>query len=82
MRASATCPQLATSSASRKDLSNMQSCGATTILARVASYSTAQHEHSMRVSPHSTCSSPDQRTPESTNLESRKEPCEIASGQC
>jgi len=78
MRASATCPQLATSNASRKDLANMQSCGATTILTRVASYSMAQHEHASRASPHSTCSSPGQRSPESANLESRKEPFEIA----
>jgi len=77
MRASATCPQLATSNASRKDLASLQSCGATTILTRVASYSMAQHEHAMRASPHSTCSSPGQRSPESANLE-RKEPFEIA----
>jgi hypothetical protein len=81
MRASATCPQLATSNASRKDLASLQSCRATTILTRVASYSMAQHEHAMRASPHSTCSSPSQRSPESANLE-RKEPFEIAIHQC
>lgn len=81
MRASATCPQLATSNASRKDLASLQSCGATTILTRVASYSMAQHEHAMRAS-HSTCSSPDQRSPESASMESRKEPFEVAIHQC
>jgi hypothetical protein len=81
MRASATCPQLATSNASRKDLANLQSCGATTILTRVASYSMAQHEHAMRNSP-SSCSSPGQRSPESPSLESKKEPFEIAIHQC
>jgi len=77
MRASATCPQLATSNASRKDLASIQSCGATTILNRVASYSMAQHEHAGRTSPHSACSSPGQRSPGNGNLEGRKEPFEI-----
>ena len=77
MRASATCPQLATSNASRKDLASLHSCGATTILTRVASYSSAQHEHAMRTSPLSSCSSPGQITEER-----RKEPFEIAISQC
>ncbi|PSS10613.1 hypothetical protein M430DRAFT_21967 [Amorphotheca resinae ATCC 22711] len=82
MRASATCPQLATSNASRKDLASRQSCGATTILTRVASYSTAQHEYAMSSSPHSTCSSPEQRSPGSAGLGGRKEPFEVAIQQC
>ena len=77
MRASATCPQLATSNASRKDLANLHSCGAATILTRVASYSSAQHEHAMRTRPLSSCSSPGQ-SPE----ERRKEPFEIVISQC
>jgi phosphatidylinositol kinase/protein kinase (PI-3 family) len=77
MRASATCPQLATSNASRKDLASLHPCGATTILTRVASYSSAQHEHAMRTSPLSSCSSPGQIAEER-----RKEPFEIAISQC
>lgn len=77
MRASATCPQLATSNASRKDLASLHSCGATTILTRVASYSSAQHEHAMRTSPMSSCSSPGQITEER-----RKDPFEITISQC
>lgn len=80
MRASATCPQLATSNASRKDLASLQSCGAATILTRVASYSTAQHEHDMRT-PHSAYSSSG-RSPESASSENRKEPFEVAIHQC
>jgi len=80
VRASATCPQLATSNASRKDLATLQSYGATTILSRVASYSSAQHEHAMR-SPQSPCSSAGQ-SPESANLDSRKERCEMGNQQC
>ncbi|KAH8598043.1 hypothetical protein B0O99DRAFT_52920 [Bisporella sp. PMI_857] len=79
MRASATCPQLATSNASRKDLATLQSYGAATILTRVASYSTAQHEHAIRHSPSSSCSSPLQ-SPASANME-RKEPFENATQQ-
>ena len=81
MRASATCPQLATSNASRKDLASLHSCGATTILSRVANYSMAQNEHAVRTSPHSACRSPDQGSPESANME-RKEPFEIPIHQC
>ena len=77
MRASATCPQLATSNASRKDLANLQSCGATTILTRVATYSSAHHDHAVRTSPLSSCSSPGQSTGER-----RKDPFEITISQC
>ena len=80
VRASATCPQLATSNASRNDLATLQSYGATTILSRVATYSSAQHEHAMR-SPQSPCSSAGQ-SPESTNSNARKEPFEIGIQQC
>ena len=80
VRASATCPQLATSNASRKDLATLQSSGATTILSRVASYSSAQHEHAMR-SPQSPCSSAGQ-SPQSANLGSRKEAFDTGNQQC
>jgi hypothetical protein len=82
MRASVTCPLLATSNASRKDLASRQSCGATSILTRVASYSTAQNEHAMSSSPHSSCSTPGPRSPDGSGLEARKEPFEIAIQQC
>jgi hypothetical protein len=82
MRASATCPQLATSNASRKDLASRQSCGAATILTRVASYSAVRQEHSMTASPHSSYSSPDPRSPESASLDARKEPFEIVIQRC
>jgi hypothetical protein len=58
MRASATCPQLATSNASRKDLATIQPYGATTIL-----------ERALR-SPYG---SPDQRSPESASVRNSKE---------
>lgn len=66
VRASATAPSLATSNASRKDLSNQQSTRAASILSRMANYSTSQHD-----SPSSSCSSPSQR---SLSIERRKEP--------
>ncbi|KAG9247891.1 hypothetical protein BJ878DRAFT_538885 [Calycina marina] len=74
VRASATCPQLATSNASRKDLATMQSYGATNLLARVASYSSAQQENVMN-SKHSPCSSAGQ-SPESANMDA-KEPFDV-----
>jgi hypothetical protein len=77
MRASATCPQLATSNASRKDLATLQMCRATTILNRVVSYSSAQQEHALRTRPLSACSSPGQIA-----VERRKEPFEVAISQC
>jgi len=78
MRASATAPSLAISNASRKDLASLHSSRATTILNRVANYSTAQQEHALRASPTSTCSSPGRRSPQSDSMESPKEPFEIA----
>ncbi|KAL3425631.1 hypothetical protein PVAG01_02422 [Phlyctema vagabunda] len=65
VRASATAPSVATSNASRKDLSNQQSPRAASILSRVASYSTSQ-----QTSPSSSCSSPG---PRSLSEERRKE---------
>jgi hypothetical protein len=82
MRASATCPQLATSNASRKDLASRQSCGAATILTRVASYSAVRQEHSLTTSPHSSYPSPDPRSPESASLDARKEPFEVVIQRC
>jgi hypothetical protein len=81
MRAAATEPSLAYSNASRKDLATLQSSRATALLTRVATYSTAQHEHAVRNSPGSVCSSPGQRSLESASLE-RKEPFEIMVQQC
>ncbi|KAK0099653.1 hypothetical protein ONS95_013453 [Cadophora gregata] len=78
MRASATAPSLATSNASRNDLASLQSARATTLLERVASYSTAQQNYEReqhRQSIGSVCSS-GQGSPGSVNGE-RKEPFEI-----
>jgi len=76
MRASATAPSLAMSNASRKDLASLST--ATTLLTRVASYSTTQQEHAFRASPSSSCSSPERRTPENASLETHKESFEVA----
>ncbi|KIM94997.1 hypothetical protein OIDMADRAFT_21259 [Oidiodendron maius Zn] len=82
MRASATCPQLATSNASRNDLANRQCWGATTILTRVATYSGARRDHALSTSPNSTLSSPELRSPESASLDARKEPFEVVIQRC
>lgn len=81
VRASATCPQLATSNASRKDLATIQSYGATNLLARVASYSSTQQENVMRHSQHSPCSSAGQ-SPETANMDARKELFDVEIRQC
>ncbi|TVY19075.1 hypothetical protein LARI1_G000854 [Lachnellula arida] len=78
MRAAATAPSLATSNASRKDLASRQSSRAATLLNRVASYSTAQHEHRLHGTPGSVYSNPEQGSPESASMEERKEPFETA----
>ena len=84
-RASATAPSLATSNASRQDLANLQSTGASALLSRVASYSVgpdhAHHSHSYSPrysSPSSLSSSPEQ----SPASETRKEPYEVANYYC
>jgi hypothetical protein len=82
MRASATCPQLATSNASRNDLANRQSCGAASILTRVASYSGARRDAALSTSPSSTFSSPETRSPGSANSDTRKEPFEVVIQRC
>ncbi|TVY44675.1 hypothetical protein LSUB1_G000115 [Lachnellula subtilissima] len=79
MRAAATAPSLATSNASRKDLASRQSSRAATLLNRVASYSTAQHEHRLHGTPGSVYSNPEQGSPDSSaSMEERKEPFQTA----
>jgi hypothetical protein len=85
-RASATAPSLATSNASRQDLANLQSTRASTLLTRVASYSSSPenahhpHHYNCRYSPPSSlCSSPEQHSPTS---EVQKQPYGIASYSC
>ncbi|TVY49523.1 hypothetical protein LOCC1_G000304 [Lachnellula occidentalis] len=73
MRAAATAPSLATSNASRKDLASRQSSRAATLLNRVASYSTAQHEHRLHGTPGSVYSTSGQGSPDSASMEERKE---------
>ncbi|CAG8977389.1 hypothetical protein HYALB_00007019 [Hymenoscyphus albidus] len=73
IRASATAPSLATSNASRKDLSSLQSSRATALLTRVASYSLGQYEQRGSRSS-SVSSSPDQSP---VGMGGRKEPFEM-----
>jgi len=83
MRASATAPSLATSNASRQDLASLQDSRATTLLTRMANYSSAQMQGYEHGSGHrSRIGSLSSSGGQSPNGNERREPFEIAVSQC